>query len=70
MLPPVEQSVLQNNPEFAALYSTLTTAILNPDGTTKDDQSRAARERDAVRKVCTLILHSSDFDLVKQILIV
>lgn len=51
MLPPVEESVLQNNPEFAALYSTLTTAILNPDGTTKDDQSRAARERDAVRKV-------------------
>lgn len=51
MLPPVEESVLQNNPEFAALYSTLTTAILNADGTTKDDHSRAARERDAVRKV-------------------
>lgn len=50
MLPPVEDSILQNNPQFAALYGTLTSAILNPDGTTKDGQSRAARERDAVRK--------------------
>ncbi|KAF3765984.1 hypothetical protein M406DRAFT_38081 [Cryphonectria parasitica EP155] len=47
MLPPVEESVLKSNPEFAALHSTLTTAILNSDGTTKDDQSRAAREREA-----------------------
>lgn len=51
MLPPVEEAVLQSNPEFAALYSTLTTAILNADGTTKDDKSQAARERDAVREV-------------------
>ncbi|CAN8103879.1 unnamed protein product [Discula destructiva] len=50
MLPPVEDSVLQNNPDFAALYGTLTTAILNPDGTTKDDHSRAAKEREGVRK--------------------
>ncbi|KAF3800695.1 hypothetical protein GCG54_00003594 [Colletotrichum gloeosporioides] len=35
MLPPVEESVLQNNPEFAALHHTLTTAILNPDGSSK-----------------------------------
>ncbi|KAK1984475.1 hypothetical protein LZ30DRAFT_586092 [Colletotrichum cereale] len=35
MLPPVEPSVLQNNPEFAELHHALTTAILNPDGTTK-----------------------------------
>ncbi|GKT57541.1 hypothetical protein ColTof4_09533 [Colletotrichum tofieldiae] len=35
MLPPVEASVLQNNPEFAALHHALTTAILNPDGSTK-----------------------------------
>lgn len=51
MLPPVEEAVLQNNPEFAALYSTLTTAVLNPDGTTKDDKSNTARQRDAVREV-------------------
>lgn len=57
MLPPIEQGVLQNNPDFAALYSTLTTAVLNPDGTTKDDHSRAARERDAVRKASGLFFH-------------
>ncbi|POS69755.1 hypothetical protein DHEL01_v211853 [Diaporthe helianthi] len=50
MLPPVEDAVLQNNPGFAALYSTLSTAILNPDGTTKDDKSHMARQRDAARK--------------------
>ncbi|KAI3395765.1 hypothetical protein diail_896 [Diaporthe ilicicola] len=50
MLPPVEEAVLENNPDFAALYGTLTTAILNPDGSTKDDKSPAARERDAVRE--------------------
>lgn len=49
MLPPVEEIVLQSNPEFAALYSTLSTVILNADGTTKNDPS--AKERQAVRKV-------------------
>lgn len=58
MLPPVEKTVLEDNPEFAAMYSTLTTAILNPDGTTRDDQSRAARERDAVRKASQYFHHS------------
>lgn len=63
MLPPVEESVLQSNPEFAALYNTLTSAILNPDGTTKDDQSRPARERDAVRNVwCISTLLGAPFD--------
>lgn len=51
MLPPLEEAVLKNNPDFAALYGTLSTAILNPDGTTKDDKSHVARERDAVREV-------------------
>ena len=49
MLPPVDDAVLQNNPDFAALYKTLTTAILNPDGSTKNDP--AAKERNAVREV-------------------
>ncbi|KAK5653432.1 hypothetical protein OQA88_8917 [Cercophora sp. LCS_1] len=48
MLPPVEDAVLQGNPEFAALYSTLSTVILNPDGSTKNDP--AAKERAAVRE--------------------
>ncbi|KAK2037774.1 hypothetical protein LZ31DRAFT_610812 [Colletotrichum somersetense] len=40
MLPPVEPSVLQNNPQFAELHHALTTAILNPDGTTKKPASK------------------------------
>lgn len=49
MLPPVEDAVLQNNPDFAALYTTLTTVILNPDASTKNDP--AAKERNAAREV-------------------
>ena len=49
MLPPVEQSVLENNPEFAALYSKLTTSLLNPDGASKNDP--AAKERRLVSEV-------------------
>ncbi|KAK0613681.1 hypothetical protein B0T14DRAFT_485500 [Immersiella caudata] len=48
MLPPVEDAVLQHNPDFAALYKTLTTALLNPDGSTKHDPT--SKERNAVRE--------------------
>jgi hypothetical protein len=52
MLPPVDEAVLQNNPEFAGLYSKLTTSVLNPDGSTKN--SPAAKERRMVTEVgCT-----------------
>lgn len=44
MLPPVEQSILDNNPDFASLHHTLTTVILNPDGSTKNDILRKERE--------------------------
>ncbi|AEO62156.1 hypothetical protein MYCTH_2313216 [Thermothelomyces thermophilus ATCC 42464] len=46
MLPPVDHSILQANPEFAALYTKLTTAVLNPDGSTKSGP--ATKERRAV----------------------
>jgi hypothetical protein len=49
MLPPVDDAVLQSNPEFAVLYTTLTTVMLNPDGSTKHDAS--TKERNSVRKV-------------------
>jgi hypothetical protein len=49
MFPPVDEAVLKHNPEFATLYNTLTTVILNPNGSTKNDP--AAAERDAVREV-------------------
>ncbi|KAK2069876.1 hypothetical protein P8C59_004420 [Phyllachora maydis] len=48
MLPPIEDSVLQNNPAFAALHTTLTTVILNPDASTKNEPG--AKEREAVRQ--------------------
>ncbi|KAL2265868.1 hypothetical protein VTJ83DRAFT_6968 [Remersonia thermophila] len=35
MLPPVDDAVLQNNPDFASLYAKLTTSVLNPDGSSK-----------------------------------
>ncbi|KAJ9132294.1 hypothetical protein NKR19_g9351, partial [Coniochaeta hoffmannii] len=44
MHPPVDEAVLQNNPQFAALYTTLTTAALNPNCSTKNDPARKKRE--------------------------
>lgn len=48
MLPPVDASVLAANPGFAQLYSSLTTDVLNPDGSTKNDPD--AQQREAVRE--------------------
>ncbi|KAK8107047.1 uncharacterized protein PG998_009060 [Apiospora kogelbergensis] len=48
MLPPVDESVLTDNPGFDKLYKSLSEDILNPDGSTKNDA--AAKERDAVRQ--------------------
>ena len=49
MFPPVEASVLENNPDFASLYKNLTSSVLNADGTTRADP--ASKARDAVREV-------------------
>ncbi|KAI0966119.1 hypothetical protein F4678DRAFT_466909 [Xylaria arbuscula] len=46
MFPPINDAVLKNNPRFEKLYNTITTSILNPDGSTKADP--AAKQRDAV----------------------
>lgn len=54
MFPPVEDSVLQNNPDFANLYKKLTNVVLNPDGSTQNDPR--AKERASVREVRGLIL--------------
>ncbi|KAF5027195.1 hypothetical protein F66182_683 [Fusarium sp. NRRL 66182] len=48
MFPPVEESILQKNPDFSSLYKNLTNNILNPDGSTKTNP--AAKERKAVRE--------------------
>jgi hypothetical protein len=49
MLPPVDDAVLRDNPQFAAMYKQLTTVYLNPDGSTKNDA--VAKERQRVREV-------------------
>ncbi|PMD22650.1 hypothetical protein NA56DRAFT_702437 [Hyaloscypha hepaticicola] len=46
MLPPIEDSILQSNPKFAALHATLANNILNANGSTKHHP--AQKERDAV----------------------
>ncbi|KAK5997357.1 hypothetical protein PT974_02713 [Cladobotryum mycophilum] len=48
MFPPVEEHILQRNPEFAKLYRTLTTITLNPDGSTQNHPE--AKDRLAVNK--------------------
>ncbi|KAK3491141.1 uncharacterized protein B0T23DRAFT_177471 [Neurospora hispaniola] len=49
MLPPIDSSVLKNNPQFANLYKGLTELILNDDGSTKlHPQNPVAQERKAV----------------------
>ncbi|KAG4417927.1 hypothetical protein IFR04_008981, partial [Cadophora malorum] len=46
MLPPIDDAILQSNPRFAALHTTLAKQILNPNGSTKVHP--AQKERDAV----------------------
>ncbi|KAK3952982.1 hypothetical protein QBC32DRAFT_339994 [Pseudoneurospora amorphoporcata] len=49
MLPPIDNSVLENNPQFANLYKGLTELLLNEDGSTKlPPQNPVAQEREAV----------------------
>lgn len=52
MLPPVDDAVLQQNPEFAALYAKLTLSALNSDGSSQND---SAKERRAVTEVRTRV---------------
>ncbi|GAP92837.2 hypothetical protein SAMD00023353_8700060 [Rosellinia necatrix] len=48
MLPPIDDNILKSNPRFEKLYNTITTSILNPDGSSRADPS--AKQRDAVRE--------------------
>ncbi|KAK1774378.1 hypothetical protein QBC45DRAFT_361990 [Copromyces sp. CBS 386.78] len=49
MLPLIDNSVLENNPQFANLYKGLTELLLNGDGSTKlAPQNPVAQEREAV----------------------
>ena len=50
MLPPLDDDVLVNNPDFERVYRKVTGGLLNPDGSTRDDEV-TAKKRDAVRQV-------------------
>jgi len=52
MIPPVDDGVLQSNPDFAVLYAKLTTSVLNSDGSTRNQPS--TKERRAVAEVGSL----------------
>lgn len=57
MLPPIDSSILENNPQFANLYKGLTELLLNEDGSTKlQPQNPVAQERKAVRDVSYFFL--------------
>ncbi|KAJ0426429.1 hypothetical protein BJY00DRAFT_85161 [Aspergillus carlsbadensis] len=43
MIPPCDPTVLANNPQFQRLYQHLTTALLNPDGSTRALDAHPAR---------------------------
>ena len=50
MLPPLDDDVLVNNPDFERVYRKVTGGLLNPDGSTRDDEA-TAKKHDAVRQV-------------------
>ena len=52
MLPPVDPEVLSNNPKFGALYNDLCTNKLNADGTSKTQDAKVLKEREAFAEVC------------------
>jgi hypothetical protein len=49
MLPPVDEKVLRDNPDFEKLYKTLTTTVLDEYGCTINDAN--AERRAIVREV-------------------
>ncbi|KAI0834028.1 hypothetical protein F5Y06DRAFT_180397 [Hypoxylon sp. FL0890] len=48
MLPPIDEAVLKNNPDFERLYKAVTGSLLNADGSTRSNDP-TAKKRDAVR---------------------
>jgi hypothetical protein len=61
MLPAVDEQVLRDNPDFAKLYKTLTSSILNRDGTTR--QSKEIKDAENVRKVRHIFRYSIELTL-------
>jgi hypothetical protein len=59
MFPPIEDAVLQNNLKFAALHKTLTTRILNPDGSSKNLTSADREATTEVRPTACLLTNTT-----------
>ncbi|KAE8442055.1 hypothetical protein EG329_003912 [Mollisiaceae sp. DMI_Dod_QoI] len=67
MLPPIDDSVLQSNPRFAALHTILINNILNPNGSTKNHPSQ--KDRDAVTEALkSAQIRASKSQLIKSAL--
>ncbi|OWP02408.1 hypothetical protein B2J93_3196 [Marssonina coronariae] len=67
MLPPIDDSILQANPKFAALHGILAEQILTPNGSTK--LHPAQKERDAVTKALkTCRIRNAKSQLLKSAL--
>lgn len=65
MLPPIDPTVLQRNPNFEILYKDLCTRKLNPNGSTRDTKKQ--RVHDEIRKVMILSMsHIQDFEIRPQ----
>ncbi|OAQ97862.1 hypothetical protein LLEC1_00023 [Akanthomyces lecanii] len=48
MLPPVDDHVLENNPDFARLYKILTTTVLDSNGTPR--RTKESKENESIKK--------------------
>lgn len=44
MIPPCDPAILDSNPQFKKLYQDLTTSLLNPDGSTRANDTHPARK--------------------------
>ena len=62
MLPPIDPTVLQRNPNFEILYKDLCTRKLNHNGSTRDTKKQ--RVHDEIRKVMILSMsHIQDCEI-------
>lgn len=66
MLPPIDETILKSNPDFERLYKTVTSSLLNSDGSTKSHDT-AAKKRDAVREVGWTYSHVMHVEMYQPI---
>ncbi|KAL2821912.1 zf-CSL-domain-containing protein [Aspergillus granulosus] len=67
MIPPCDPTVLANNPQFQRLYQHLTTALLNPDGSTRATDTQPAR-KEVIDELRSCQLRNAKNQIKKQTL--